>query len=52
LEDFDKKKVKPQSPFNIWYAEGRFGGVPKIDYQGIVSLLKNSREANAKEKRK
>ena len=40
LEDFDKKKVKPQSPFNCWYAEGRFGAVPKIDYQNIAALLK------------
>jgi len=48
LEDFDKKKVKPQSPFNRWYAEGRFGGVPKIDYQGIVNLLNSSSESDAK----
>ena len=47
LEDFDKKKVKPQSPFNRWYAEGRFGAVPKIDYQGIVGLLKSQEEADA-----
>jgi len=47
LEDFDKKKVKPQSPFNRWYAEGRFGAVPKIDYQGIVSLLKSQEASDA-----
>ncbi len=47
LEDFDKKKVKPQSPFNRWYAEGRFGAVPKIDYLSIVNLLKNSGGTNA-----
>jgi len=40
LDDFDKKKVTPTSPFNRWYAEGRFGAVPKIDYQGLVALLK------------
>lgn len=40
LEDFDKKKVKPQSPFTRWYVEGRFGAIPKIDYQGIAALLK------------
>jgi AAA15 family ATPase/GTPase len=39
LDDFDKKKVKPQSPFNQWYAEGRFGAIPTIDYQGIVDLF-------------
>jgi AAA15 family ATPase/GTPase len=47
LEDFDKKKVKPQSPFNRWYAEGRFGAVPKIDYRGIVDLLKSRGSADA-----
>jgi AAA15 family ATPase/GTPase len=40
LDEFDKKKVKPQSPFNRWYAEGRFGAVPRIDYRSIVDLLK------------
>lgn len=40
LDDFDKKKVKPTSPFNRWYAEGRFGAIPKIDYQGIVKRLR------------
>jgi AAA15 family ATPase/GTPase len=39
LDDFDKKKVKPTSPFNRWYAEGRFGAIPKIDYRSIVSQL-------------
>ena len=46
LDDFDKKKVKPQSPFNQWYAEGRFGAVPAINYQGIVELF-NTGGANA-----
>ena len=39
LEDFDKNKVKPQSPFNKWYLEGRFGSIPKIQYQNIVELF-------------
>ncbi|MBU0679168.1 MAG: ATP-binding protein [Verrucomicrobia bacterium] len=47
LEDFDKKKVKPQSPFNRWYAEGRFGAVPKIDYRRIVDLLKRPEVSDA-----
>ncbi len=47
LEDFDKKKVKPQSPFNQWYVEGRFGAVPKIDYRSIVNLLKNGEKTDA-----
>ena len=46
LDDFDKKKVKPRSPFNQWYAEGRFGAVPAINYQGIVELF-NTGGANA-----
>ncbi len=51
LDDFDKQKVKPQSPFMQWYAEGRFGAVPAIDYQGILDLLATAREdRNAKEK--
>lgn len=51
LEDFDKKEVKPKSPFNRWYAEGRFGGVPKIDYKGVVDLFIASREDDAKDKK-
>lgn len=51
LEDFDKKKIKSHSPFNKWYAEGRFGAVPKIDYQGIVGLFNASRESDAKAKK-
>lgn len=50
LEEFDKSKVTPKSPFNRWYAEGRFGGVPKIDYGKIVGLLKASRGDDAEEK--
>lgn len=42
LDEFDKKKVKPQSPFNQWYAEGRFGAVPKIDYRSIVELFNSN----------
>lgn len=49
LDDYDKKKVKPQSPFNQWYAEGRFGGVPEINYQGIVDLFNAAGDTNAQE---
>jgi len=49
LDDYDKKKVKPQSPFNQWYAEGRFGGIPEINYQGIVDLFNTTGGANAQE---
>jgi AAA15 family ATPase/GTPase len=47
LDDFDKKKVKPQSPFNQWYAEGRFGAVPAINYQGIVDLFNPTADSDA-----
>jgi AAA15 family ATPase/GTPase len=47
LDDFDKKKVKPQSPFNQWYAEGRFGAIPAINYQGIVDLFNEDSGTNA-----
>lgn len=47
LDDFDKKKVKPQSPFNQWYAEGRFGAIPAINYQGIVELFNAAGMDNA-----
>ncbi len=47
LDAFDKKTVKPQSPFNRWYAEGRFGAVPKVDYRGIVNLLSTRGEKDA-----
>ena len=49
LDDFDKKKVKPQSHFNQWYAEGRFGAIPAINYQGIVELFNVAGGANAQE---
>ncbi|MCU6383416.1 AAA family ATPase [Enterobacter quasiroggenkampii] len=35
LDDFDKEKVKSNSPFNKWYDEGRFGGTPTINYMKI-----------------
>ena len=44
LQDFDDKKVKPTSPFASWYVEGRFGGVPQIDYNGFVKAIKRLRE--------
>jgi hypothetical protein len=47
LDAFDKKVVTPTSPFNRWYAEGRLGAVPHIDYMSIVKLFKKG-EPNAK----
>ena len=47
LDDFDKKKVKPQSPFNQWYAEGRFGAIPSINYHSIVELFNPPEDEHA-----
>lgn len=39
LDQFDKKKVKSNSPFDTWYDEGRFGAVPKVNYLAIAEIL-------------
>ncbi|CTY01049.1 TPA: AAA family ATPase [Escherichia coli] len=39
LDEFDKEKVKANSPFNKWYDEGRFGGVPSINYMKIKDFI-------------
>ncbi|MGQ6631186.1 AAA family ATPase [Serratia sp. IR-2025] len=39
LDDFDKKKVKPTTPYHVWYDDGRFGGVPVINYTKIKGLI-------------
>lgn len=39
LDGFDKKKVKPSTPYNSWYDDGRFGGVPSINFTGIKNLI-------------
>ena len=44
LQDFDDKNVTPSSPFASWYSEGRFGGVPRIDYDGFVTAIKRLRK--------
>ena len=44
LQDFDDQKVHPDSPFAAWYTEGRFGGVPQIDYAGFVKAIKKLRK--------
>lgn len=48
LQDFDDKKVFPSSPYAQWYMEGRFGGVPSLDYLGFVRAIK-SLQKTAKE---
>jgi len=39
LDEYDKSKVKPGSPFREWYGEGRFGGVPAIRYNKVVEVV-------------
>lgn len=39
LDQFDKKIVKSNSPFIKWYGEGRFGGIPHVDYKAIATLM-------------
>jgi uncharacterized protein len=37
LSSFDKKTVRPDIPFDKWYASGRFGAVPAFgDFQSIL----------------
>ncbi|MEQ4823829.1 AAA family ATPase [Enterobacter hormaechei] len=50
LDDFDKKRVTPTSPFGTWYDEGRFGGVPVINYSRIKRLIIGYNELHEKEK--
>ena len=44
LQDFDEKRVGANSPFAQWYLDGRFGGVPNLDYCGFVNALKSLRK--------
>lgn len=39
LNDFDKNKVKSNTPYNKWYDDGRFGGIPHLNYTKIVNFL-------------
>ncbi|PSL08901.1 hypothetical protein CLV44_1382 [Marinobacterium halophilum] len=41
LEDFDKNMVKMDSPFDKWYSDGRFGGIPSVDYTSICKTIKS-----------
>lgn len=40
LDEFDKNKVKADSPFRTWYNEGRFGAVPALGHIVIANLLR------------
>jgi AAA15 family ATPase/GTPase len=41
LDEYDKRLVKSNSPFRAWYDEGRFGGLPQIQYQEFVHTVKD-----------
>ncbi|MFV1466492.1 ATP-binding protein [Idiomarina sp. HB] len=40
LDQFDSS-LRDSSPFSKWYNEGRFGGIPEINYKDIANTLKN-----------
>ncbi len=40
LDQYDKSKVKTNSPFPAWYNDGRFGAVPIIAYLSIGNLVR------------
>ncbi|EGT0649843.1 ATP-binding protein [Citrobacter braakii] len=50
LDDFDKKKVTMNTPYNTWYDEGRFGGIPNISFSKIKSLILNMNDSNSVDK--
>lgn len=39
LSEFDKNKIKSNSPFGHWYDQGRFGAIPQINYKVIADAL-------------
>jgi len=47
LDEFDKATVKATSPFDRWYADGRFGALPAIDYLAIKTLFKEQLESES-----
>jgi len=51
LNDFDKNKVKANSPFSRWYLEGRFNAIPTIDYRKIADIIKAFKKSNAQEEK-
>ncbi|MEW6370762.1 MAG: ATP-binding protein [Pseudomonadota bacterium] len=46
LDDFDKSKLKSNSPFETWYDEGRFGALPNINYRALSKLLRPDGKEN------
>lgn len=49
LNDFDKNKVKINTPYAKWYDDGRFGAVPSINYSNVKNFLSFINENSDKE---
>ena len=43
LDSFDKKYVRPDSPFENFYMDGRFGALPSVDISKIRQVLSDVR---------
>ncbi|SIY10559.1 Predicted ATPase [Shigella sonnei] len=41
LSDFDSRQVKSSTPYSSWYDDGRFGGVPVVNFSKIKELIVN-----------
>lgn len=41
LDEYDRSKVKSNSPFRKWYEEGRFGAIPRINKDKISEILRS-----------
>ncbi|MGE8045126.1 AAA family ATPase [Pseudomonas monteilii] len=39
LDEFDKRTLTPSSPYSTWYAEGRFGATPSVNFETISKIL-------------
>jgi AAA15 family ATPase/GTPase len=39
LEEYDKKYVRPDSPFDAFYMDGRLGALPKFSYDSVKTTI-------------
>lgn len=51
LDEFDKAVVTTSSPYGDWYADGRFGAVPELNYKDISSFVATSLDLCKEESR-
>ena len=40
LSEFDPSNIRKNSPFGEWYADGRFGAIPSINYYEIAKSIR------------